>query len=307
MDTKRDTPRDKLYRLAEREIPADADLWPTIRPRAVLDGGAHRRGGLRSALRTGANWVAAVALLVVFIGALALVSGGTTGRDREGALGVPASPTPKALTKPTPGGSARQAPGERSAGTDAPATGAPATGRTGAGSYITTTSLEDLVARSSIIVVARVSGTGETINLARDPADPARPDPQYFSGGQVYHVAVQRYLKGEGADSLRVVQPEAFLVNPPATITPAELDRAKAEYQHIPMRAETPYLLFLRPLGGFPADAQYLTGTVHPWRFTVPQGGDARVESPWEGADRAFPIRPSAVLIGQVERLVQTR
>ncbi|MDP9375917.1 MAG: hypothetical protein M3Q65_26400 [Chloroflexota bacterium] len=101
MDTRRDTLRDKLYRLAEREIPADVDLWPAIRARAVpaRAGGGRRRVG--AVLRVGADQVAAVALLVVFIGALVLVSQGAAGRDRAAAPGAPASP---AATAPAAGG-----------------------------------------------------------------------------------------------------------------------------------------------------------------------------------------------------------
>lgn len=112
----------------------------------------------------------------------------------------------------------------------------------GSASYITARSLADLVAKSAVIVIGQVSGTGEIINMARNPKD---------SG--------------------------------------------------------TTYLLFLIPMDkGFPA-GRYWTGPAHPWRFTAPAGGTARPESPWTGASQAFPPRPTASLIGQVEQLVNAQ
>lgn len=174
----------------------------------------------------------------------------------------------------------------------------------GAASYITARSLDELVAKSSIIVIGHVTGTDKTLNLARNPADPAQPDQQYYSVGQTYSVAVQRYLKGDGAAVVQLVQQEGFLVNPPAALTPRDIDRARAGVSFIPLQVGPTYLLFLRPLGGFPADAGYLTGTAQPARFTLPAGGTARAESPWGGAEQVFPPRSSATLIEQVERLV---
>lgn len=175
----------------------------------------------------------------------------------------------------------------------------------GAGSYNTAKSLDDLVRQSSVIVVATLSAVGETVNLARDPNDPARPDPEFFSLGQVYQVEVQRYMKGNGSTALKAVQAEGFMPNPPATMAAADIERLKRGYKYIPLHGSTTYLLFLRPLGGFPAATGYLTGPAQPWRFTLSTAGNAQAESPWAGADQAFPVWSSASLLSQVEQLVQ--
>lgn len=175
----------------------------------------------------------------------------------------------------------------------------------GQASYITADSLEELAAQSPVIVVAEVSGRGEAVNMARDPNNVSEPDPSTFILGQVYHVTVQRYVKGSGDDVLDVLQPEGFVNKERIPISQQAIEQSRATYPHIPMDAGVRYLLFLKPTQGFPSE-KYYTGVMQPWRFTIPGDGMANPESPWQGAPEAFPALPAATLIDELERLVGT-
>lgn len=172
-----------------------------------------------------------------------------------------------------------------------------------AASYITVRSLNELVAKSQVIAVGQLSTTAETINMARDPSDPTKPDPEYSILGQVYRVAIQRYVKGNGGSTLDVVQPEGFL-GQKTPKTQENLNKARHTYEFVPFHSGTKYLLFLEPVRGFPGKS-YFTGPAQPWRFTVPDGGTAVPESPWKGASQAFPPMPTTSLLGQVEQQAQ--
>jgi hypothetical protein len=173
----------------------------------------------------------------------------------------------------------------------------------GEASYVTANSLRELVAKSTLIVVGQVSGTGETINLARNPNDITQPDPNILILGQVYPVTVERYLKGTGDRILNVVQPEAFLTER-IPKTQANIANAMANYKYIPFRSGTKYLLFLEPILGF-ANQHYFTGPAHPWRFILPDAGNAEPESPWDLAKQVFPPRPATTLLRETEQLVK--
>ncbi len=173
----------------------------------------------------------------------------------------------------------------------------------GEASYVTANSLRELVASSTLIIVGQLSGTGETINLARNPDDITQPDPNILSFGQVYRVTVERYLKGTGERILNVVQPEAFLTERMPK-TQANIANAKANYKYIPFHSGTKYLLFLEPILGFP-NQHYFTGPAHPWRFILPDAGNAEPESPWDLAKQVFPPRPVTTLLRETEQLVK--
>ena len=62
-------------------------------------------------------------------------------------------------------------------------------------SYMTVRTLDELIAQSPVIVVGRVIGPGEIVIMARKPGNPREPDPETLILGQVYDVAVERYLR----------------------------------------------------------------------------------------------------------------
>lgn len=170
----------------------------------------------------------------------------------------------------------------------------------GAASYVTAQSFEQLVAESTVICIGEMTGLGETFNMARNPQDTTQPDPNILGLGQVYHFRVERYLKGQSSNTIDIVQVEAFLTNR-VPWTPENIEKAKAKDSHIPLRLGVKYLYFLRPLQDFPDKQNYFVGTRHPWRFILPDKGNAEPESPWSGAKQVFRSRPSAEVIGEVE------
>ena len=163
--------------------------------------------------------------------------------------------------------------------------------------YVTSTSLEDLAARSSIIAIGAV-GTGQpTIRQiqGRDPNNPSKPDPGFIGVGSVYQVAVERYLKGSGDNTLSVVQFESVIRDHRGQMK--ELRRREADF---PLTQGTRYLLFLRPQAQAP---DLLIGTAQPARFVL-SSGLARVESPAEDMARLFPDSSEADLIARVGNIV---
>src|SRR3954468_24607705 len=87
--------REALDRYAAHRLPANADLWPTIRRRAQAQ--RHRRlMQPRRMLVSGANALAGVTLIVIVVLVLTLVLRGMNSRRFGGALG------PFPTGKPTP-------------------------------------------------------------------------------------------------------------------------------------------------------------------------------------------------------------
>lgn len=174
-------------------------------------------------------------------------------------------------------------------------------------SYIAVRSLEELVDKSTVIVVGQMTDKGGVFNFSRDVNDLTRPDPNRYGVAQIYHFEVERYIKGDGHAILNVVQSEGVIHGDSASVTAEQISdaqrRSAQDQTHVPIRADTRYLLFLRPLGGFEREG-YLTGTAHPFRFVL-EGAEAKPESPWSGATVAFPPTRAEALLGQVEALVQ--
>src|SRR5689334_2935578 len=87
-----------------------------------------------------------------------------------------------------------------------------------AASYVTAQSIEQLVIQSKVIVIGSMTGLAETVNMARNVNDITQPDPNILIVGQIYDISAKRYLKGSGASTIDVVQPEAYLFeNTPRT------------------------------------------------------------------------------------------
>lgn len=176
----------------------------------------------------------------------------------------------------------------------------------GEASFVTAASLDELVARSTLIVIGNVSGAGGTVNMARDIHDVTKPDPLLFEVGQVYHVTVSRYIKGSGAPALDVLQAEGLVNGQREGVNAESIKRARARFPYIPLGSGSTYLMFLVRAQGFP-DNQYFVGDIAPWRFTLPAEGMAKAESPWLEAQVVFPPMPPEQLIRTVETLVVAR
>ena len=172
-------------------------------------------------------------------------------------------------------------------------------------------SLDELVERSPLIVTGRVSGKGGMLNTIRLEEDPTKPDPHQFGAGQVYTLEVEEYIKGSGAETLGVVNPEGYLSSrdgAPVDLpeSEAEIDCLRAAYlDYMPLQVGERYLFFLNISPYYDPEVDYAgTSWGHPWRFLLPVDGRARPESPHVEANERFPEMPSAELVELVRSLI---
>lgn len=163
--------------------------------------------------------------------------------------------------------------------------------------YVTASSVEDLVGRSSLVVIGTVASTGpERREIpGRLPSDPTQIDPNYTGVGQIYEIEVERYLKGTGGTTIRVVQFEGSIVS-----LGGQVREIQSESAGHPLTSATRYLLFLIPQGQ--VDDLWL-GTAQPFRFAL-SSGLAKAESPEGGIPDLFPNRSESTLISEVETIL---
>jgi len=174
-------------------------------------------------------------------------------------------------------------------------------------------SLEELVDLSPIIFIGTVRGHGEVVNTARDVNDISQPDKHLFHLGQVYEVQVERYLQGDGPDVQSVVQMEGVFYDEkqplPATITPELVETAREQFtEYIPIEEGVRYLFFVKVVPEVDPSAEYVaTSYGFPWRFTLPESGEARPDSPYVEANVLFPPQESEQLLQEVGELIRAK
>jgi len=166
-------------------------------------------------------------------------------------------------------------------------------------SYITANSIEDLTDAAELVVIGQVEITDEVVNMARNPDD-FSADPNVFVVGQVYQLHVDQYLKGNGPETIMLVQQEGIITsNSNMSVEDQSIERAKEQSEYVPMPSENKYIMFLEPLWGFP-DKSYYAAPMQPWRFNISDAETAKPESPWHYADNVFLPQSSANFIEQV-------
>jgi hypothetical protein len=170
----------------------------------------------------------------------------------------------------------------------------------GSGSFITVNSIAELTNKSKLIVIGQVVKIDDIVNMARDINDPSKPDNQVYVVGQVYQVNVKKFLKGSEAETIFVVQREGFLGESEAK-TKTDIQKAKSVENFIPMGVDKEYLMFLKPMLGFP-DGKYYVGVAQPWRFAILDATKVVPESPWEGASQYFPQMTLENFISQMDQ-----
>jgi len=170
---------------------------------------------------------------------------------------------------------------------------------------VTANSMPELVARSEVIVVAQVSGIAEVINMSRDQVNPDVPDPNDFEIGQIYNLTVQRYLKGGGDNAIKIMQAEGGILLNQATPSPDIIKEAKSydNYFHVHFQTGVKYLFFLKSLKAF-YGKDYFNGAIHPWVWSLPDGGNAGPLTATEYIGANFPSKPSASLLLYVQQVV---
>lgn len=147
-------------------------------------------------------------------------------------------------------------------------------------SFVTASSLADLVAKSDVIITGTVDRQLGTRNLARNPSDLAQEDQNYIVIGQDYAVTVTANLKGQTPRQLTV------------TLARGRGDRThgtKDDADFTPLSVGAEYALFLRRL---PYDSSVLALAIEPSRFRL--GTQAVAESPAQGIAKIFPVQDRA-------------
>ena len=169
--------------------------------------------------------------------------------------------------------------------------------------YVTANSLGELVEESTLIVIGTTADAEprEERVPGRLPGDPSRPDPNYTMIGNVYEVAVERYLRGEGDTTLQIIQSVGFdAIVPGPPNMPDRLTQGRNDSPGVRLGKGSRYLLFLRE---FEDVLGLWTGTVEPYRFLL-KNDMAQVESPVGNVGGEFPSRSEDELVSLVEELV---
>lgn len=154
--------------------------------------------------------------------------------------------------------------------------------------------LDTMVSKTEIIVIGRIDGVAGTRNMARDPNDPTRPDPNHQVIGLDYKVQVERYLKGTGTPELLVTQPQFSVTESGEKVTYGS---------YVDMETGGRYLLFIRQsLDG----SGRFVGAGEPWRFSL-GSGRARIQSNEHAFQEKFPDLTETELVGRVQAAIKPR
>lgn len=186
------------------------------------------------------------------------------------------------------------------------ATTAPATQVFSEASYISARSIEELTMKSTLVVTGWATQMENAFNLARDVNDSSKPDPGLYVTGQIYQFKIDQILKGDKAIGdigvISIIQAEGmFAITPDVPVTQPDIDKARNQYKYIPIRLNSKYLLFLKPLTGFNDLPYHFTGIAQPWRFDISKPDRIIPESPWIYAVQYFPPLPWSDVLAKVE------
>lgn len=170
----------------------------------------------------------------------------------------------------------------------------------GSSSKIIYPSFEELALNSDLVIIGQITEEKEVINTARDPNDPTKPDPEYYSVGQIYDLKVEKYFKGEGPDSINFAQHQSFLVIEDGKQPGGEeLQAAKRVENYVQVEFGKPYLLFLREISEYFLEYQEIglyTGTTEPWIYDYTNPDCVRIEGPDQSLASIFPPQPFAMI-----------
>jgi hypothetical protein len=213
------------------------------------------------------------ALVCLIIASLLLAACGTAGTPANQAA-APVEPS---------------APATIQASADAEPSPPPTTTETATASY---DSLAEPVAEATTIVVGRVRQAQQIQDLDGPPGIPDMPS-LGLAVTQIYIVEVERYLKDSGPNTITIANFE------PRT----ERDTPLRPAGDALLREGESYLLLLDTVQGMGSEQAY-TGGMEPWRFALPDDDLAQPVTDNPAIIAAFPPRPAAELIAEVERLI---
>jgi len=141
--------------------------------------------------------------------------------------------------------------------------------------------MEDLLKHTDIVIIGRPVGEKGIINTAREVSDLTKTDADIFSIGQVYEIEVIRYIKGEGANSLFVVQHHGTVYHDTQELSESAIEAARERENVIPLAINERYVMFLAffdfAYDGYPTE-QLVGGLGHPWRFRINELDCVQVE-----------------------------
>lgn len=171
--------------------------------------------------------------------------------------------------------------------------------------YVIAHSLSEKIEKSQLILVGKVVGMGEIINLARDVNDPSILDPSLFGIGQIYDVEIIEVLKSAQSEwnnsSIHIVQFEGR-IKMDTTLNPSNDDIQKArELENVPpLELGTKYIFFVDPIIDFKNYPLHFSGRGLPWRFIIKKNC-AYPEAPTEEVGRYFMAQPVDEFINQIK------
>ncbi len=161
------------------------------------------------------------------------------------------------------------------------------------GMYISSGSLDDLVANSTTIVIGTIpSSEPNTLSVDSQVSDASGPITNVQAVGSGYNVEVERYLKGSGGNTIPVVQFYGIDYT-----DQGQIKQARDNDADLLLSKGSRYLLFLRENR---SHSGYWIGTAEPYKFLL-KGGQAKVKSPLSGLGGTFPEQPESDFISSVE------
>ena len=161
-----------------------------------------------------------------------------------------------------------------------------------------------IVAHSTLVIIGTVADTDPSVERVhgRLSGDPSRPDPNWTTIAYVHDVLVERFLKGDGPDTVPVLVPWGHEETVPGTgNAPGTLTQVSYSAPHLYMEKGGRYLLFLTESDHAPG---LWTGTAEPYRYLLSEGR-GRVRTPARSPVRPFYTRGSEQdLIDRVQAVI---
>lgn len=145
-------------------------------------------------------------------------------------------------------------------------------------SYIIFPTFKELVAAADVIILGQPTGSKGVVNTARNINDISQPDAGIFSIGQVYQVQVERYLKGDGPQSISVIQNQGIFTLESLgltadEVTASDIEQVRQLFAVLPLTIGRQYIFFLSAAdfayGELPKEGTFGLSGGLPWRFHV--------------------------------------
>ncbi|HEU4962563.1 MAG TPA: hypothetical protein VFV52_01700 [Bacilli bacterium] len=158
--------------------------------------------------------------------------------------------------------------------------------KTSAGQKLTVTSHADipvyadlakLTSDADAVVIGTVSNIEGSRNLARDPNNPAKEDPNILIEGVDYRVHVQEYIKGAGTKSLLITETKQKRMGKDAPMV--------SEEGYMELESGSTYVFFVKKS---PTSGRYY-GVGQPFIFEVTEG---QVQAKGKNPEWTKPFKP---------------